>query len=86
MKYYILQNPSSVKFYSDKKVKKVSEKTSEKILRYISENDEITISELTEKIGISDRSIERNIQKLQKENKLKRVGADKGGKLILNII
>lgn len=52
-------------------------------MRFIAENNEITISELTEKIGISDRSIERNIQKLQKENKLKRVGGDKGGKWII---
>ena len=56
-----------------------SEKTSEKILELITTNKYITIIELSENIGVSSRSIERNMKKLQKENKLKRVGADKGG-------
>ncbi len=56
-----------------------SEKTSEKILELISANNIITIKELAENIGVSSRSIERNIKKLQDDNKLKRVGADKGG-------
>ncbi len=30
-------------------------------------------------IGVTERSIERNIQKLQKEGKLKRIGIAKGG-------
>jgi predicted HTH transcriptional regulator len=58
---------------------KKSEKKSEKILEVIDNNKFVTISELAEIIGISDRSIERNLEKLQKEKKLKRVGADKGG-------
>ena len=57
----------------------MSEKTSEKILELITTNKHITIKELSENIGVSNRSIERNIKKLQEENKLKRVGADKGG-------
>lgn len=73
----------SVKFYTDKNIKKVSVKTSVKtsvkILFYISEKPEITIPELAEKIGITERSIERNIQKLQKENKLERIGSNKSG-------
>ena len=56
-----------------------SEKTSEKILELITTNKYITIKELSENIGVSSRSVERNIKKLQAENKLKRVGADKGG-------
>ncbi len=64
---------------NEKVSEKTSEKTSEKILKLIAENPEITIAELTTKIGITDRSIERNIQKLQKEKKLKRLGI-KGGK------
>ena len=56
-----------------------SKKTSEKILKLITTNKYITIIELSENIGVSSRSIERNIKKLQEENKLKRVGADKGG-------
>ena len=42
-------------------------------------NKNITIAELTEAIGVSSRSIERNIDKLKQEGKIKRIGADKGG-------
>jgi predicted HTH transcriptional regulator len=37
-------------------------------------------------IGVSQRSIERNLKKLQIENKLKRIGADIGGYWELNEI
>lgn len=56
-----------------------SEKTSEKILELIENNKNITIKELSESVGVSTRSIERNLTKLQKDKKLKRVGGDKGG-------
>jgi ATP-dependent DNA helicase RecG len=58
----------------------VSEKTSEKILELLKADPEITIRELASIVGISDRSIERNLQKLQKDNLVKRIGADKGGR------
>ena len=54
-------------------------KTSGKILELIKANPEITIPEIAFIIGISDRSIERNLQKLQEQNILKRIGANKGG-------
>jgi len=57
----------------------VSEKTSEKILRYISENASITIGELAQRMGLTTRTIERNLRVLQKEERLVRVGLDKGG-------
>lgn len=56
-----------------------SEKTSEKILRAIVQNKNITIEELSEMARVTHRSIERNIQKLQQEGILKRIGPDKGG-------
>jgi len=43
------------------------------------DNENITIAELTEAIGVSSRSIERNIDKLKQEEKINRIGADKGG-------
>ncbi|MCD4735630.1 MAG: putative DNA binding domain-containing protein [Bacteroidales bacterium] len=64
---------------SEKTSEKMSEKTSEKILKLILENNKITILEMTELIGVTQRSIERNIKKLQEDNKLKRIGPDKGG-------
>lgn len=59
---------------------KSSEKTSVKILTHIKQNVFITIPELAKQIGVTKRSIERNIQKLQQDELLKRVGPDKGGR------
>ncbi|MCC5931153.1 MAG: HTH domain-containing protein [Cyclobacteriaceae bacterium] len=42
-------------------------------------NNILTIPEIAALIGITRRSVERNIQYLQKQNKLKRVGTAKGG-------
>ena len=66
--------------------KKTSEKTSEKIIQLLAIESDITIAELSKRIGITERSIERSISQLQKNNKIVRVGPDKGGywKVILN--
>ena len=55
------------------------EKTSEKILRMLAENPSTTIATLSERCGVSSRSIERNLKQLQKDGLLKRVGPNKGG-------
>jgi len=55
-----------------------SVKTSVKIFEAIESNDRITIPELAEIIGVTTRSIERNIQNLQQEGKLVRIGSAKG--------
>jgi ATP-dependent DNA helicase RecG len=54
-------------------------KTSVKILEACRERNTITISELAVLIGKSERSIERNIQKLRQDGLLKRTGGRKGG-------
>lgn len=64
---------------SEKTVEKTSEKTSEKILRLIKDSPQITINELSEKIGKSTRNIEMQIQKLKAQQKIVRIGPDKGG-------
>ena len=58
---------------------KGSVKSSVKILKLIKENNQITIPELADNIKISTRAIEKQIDKLKKENKLKRVGGRKHG-------
>ena len=58
---------------------KTSVKTSVKILEAITEDNRITIPELATLAGVTERSVERNIQRLQLENRLRRVGPDKGG-------
>jgi len=50
-----------------------------KILKQISENSNITIKELAKKVGISDVSIYKNLEKLKEKKVLRRVGSDKTG-------
>jgi len=58
---------------------KLSGKTSGKILAMVKENSKITIPQMSEIIGVTERSIERNVKKLKADRKLKRIGPDKGG-------
>ncbi len=58
---------------------KVSVKTSEKILVLVQGNPLITIAELARSIGVTERSIERNLKKLQAEQRVIRNGPAKGG-------
>ena len=58
---------------------KLSVKTSGKILALIRENQLVTIPELAVSIGVSERSIERNLKKLQAEKHLSRIGPANGG-------
>lgn len=54
-------------------------KTSDKLLDACRDNPSITIPEMAELIGITERSIQRNIQKLQLNNLLRREGGRKEG-------
>ena len=56
-----------------------SEKTSEKILQLLTDDPSLTIAVLAKRCGVTTRSIERNVTKLQADRKLRRVGPDKGG-------
>ena len=56
-----------------------SQKGSGKILSLIRNDRNITIPELSRQIGITERSIQRAIQILQKEHVLKRIGGRKIG-------
>jgi predicted HTH transcriptional regulator len=64
---------------TQKSAQKTSVKTSVKIIEAIRLNSDVTIPELAELTGVTERSVERNIQRLQLENRLRRVGPDKGG-------
>ncbi|WP_373512882.1 ATP-binding protein [Persicitalea sp.] len=72
----VMQRPGKT---SAEPSEKPSEKTSEKILRLIGENNQITIEELSERVGKSTRAIEMQIKKLKDRNLLERIGPDKGG-------
>jgi len=58
---------------------KPSGKTSGKIIAALEQDRNLTIPELAASIGLTERSIERNIKKLQEQGRLRRVGPAKGG-------
>lgn len=62
---------------------KTSGKTSGKVIELILQNASITIPEMASRIGITERSIERSIRKLQTEGELKRIGPAKGGRWLV---
>jgi len=59
---------------------KMSEKTPGRILSVLTDQPEATIADLAAVIGVSDRTIERNLKTLQGQNRIRRIGPDKGGR------
>ena len=70
---------SSLLKSSDKDCKKGSEKSSDKIYGIISDNSTVTIAELSEKLGISTRAVEKQLKKLKDKGYIKREGGRKSG-------
>jgi ATP-dependent DNA helicase RecG len=60
-------------------IRETTQKTTQKILEAIKENQRITKRELASVIGISENGIKFHINTLKKKSLLKRVGPDKGG-------
>lgn len=59
--------------------KNVPIKRLDKIIEIISENKDITIVELANKLDVADKTIKRDIVKLKEQNRLIRVGSLKSG-------
>ena len=57
----------------------VTENRIQLIIDVIKQNNQISIDELALKLNVTRRTIIRDIEKLRKQNLLKRVGPDKGG-------
>jgi ATP-dependent DNA helicase RecG len=57
----------------------MSGEMSGEILKSIQNNPKITIPELAQIFDVTDRTIERYLRKLRKENKIERVGSTKSG-------
>ena len=51
----------------------------EKIMELISDNSEIKMSEIAEKLGVTTRTIEREIKKMREAGRVKRVGGKRYG-------
>lgn len=58
---------------------KSSEKSSEKILDHLRATPTLSAKALAEKLGVSSRAVEKQIDLLKKEGSLRRIGATKGG-------
>ena len=58
---------------------KSTEKSTEKILLYIKQNPQITIAEMCNLIGLSDKGLRKNLDKLKQQGLITRIGPDKGG-------
>ena len=58
---------------------KSTQKIPQKIMDLIEQNPQITREVMAITLGLSDSAIAKNLKKLQKEGKLRRVGPDKGG-------
>ena len=58
---------------------KGKEKSKEKILKLMGENPDITTGEIASILQLGSSTIEKHIRELKAKNKIKRVGADKGG-------
>lgn len=57
----------------------MSSKVSGKILAAVGRQPRIAIPQLAELTGVSSRTIERHLRKLQEQGQLRRVGGAKGG-------
>ena len=64
---------------AEKTREKTREKTEAAILRLLSEQPGMRITELAERLGKVPSAIERAIRKLRESGRLERVGPDKGG-------
>ncbi len=64
---------------SEKTSEKMSEKMSEKVFSALQTGPESTIVQLAAQFGVTTRTIERALSKLQQDNRVTRIGADKGG-------
>ncbi|MBO4874569.1 MAG: putative DNA binding domain-containing protein [Bacteroidales bacterium] len=69
---------------AEKSAEKSTEKSTEKILLYIRKKPTITIAELCEVMGMSDKGIRKNINVLKQKGILVRVGPDRGGHWEIN--
>jgi ATP-dependent DNA helicase RecG len=75
----IVQRKKIVEYTQTEEQLKTSGKTSGKILSNLKQDKNLTIPDLARLIGVTERSIERNIRKLQDLGLLRRIGPAKGG-------
>jgi len=65
---------------SQKASQKTSQKTSQKIIELMKNDPMITIADLAQLIGITERAVKMQINKMKAHGQIQRVGPDKGGR------
>jgi len=80
---FVIAFHQSNKSVLDETVEKTREKTREKILKFIGENNKITVVELADLLGITSKGVEYQITKLKGAGIIDRIGPDKGGTWII---
>ena len=63
----------------EKSSQKSPQKSSQKIMDLMRTDPAITIADLVQNIGITDRAIKKQIEKLKAQGRIRRIGPDKGG-------
>ena len=59
---------------------KTSQKASQKIIELMKNDPMITIADLAQLIGITERAVKMQIKKMKARDQIQRVGPDKGGR------
>ncbi len=57
----------------------VADKNTESVIRFIKEKPDITLTELSRKVGVTRRTVDRIILKLKAQGRMERVGSDRKG-------
>lgn len=61
-----------------------TQKTTEKIIRILKERPYATAGQLAEELGLTIDGVDYNIRKLKKQDRIVRIGGDKGGHWEIN--
>jgi ATP-dependent DNA helicase RecG len=64
---------------TQKSSQKGTQKSAQKILSLIQTTPSITIEQLAAELGITDRAVKKQLHNLKKQDRLKRIGPDRGG-------
>ena len=66
--------------YLGSATQKTTQKTTQKILKLIAQNPRITRKDLAEQIGISTDGVKYHLNRMRKQNLIRRIGPDRGGR------
>ena len=70
--------------YNAQTTENTTQKTTEKIIRILKERPYATAGQLAEELGLAIDGVDYNIRKLKKQDRIVRIGGDKGGHWEIN--